>query len=270
MQATVDIRTGHKTVLQYLLKPVLRAKENGAARALRDSHVRHRECAHGQSGSLADRARRSRGGRRGSAYRRAVRMLFPAAAAAGAAGRPAYTRKHRAGSSRSCSKSVSATQIVALADEPDEDQELALFSAGVRGVCALDTSADVLARIVSVVLQGELWIRRSLVAKLLDSLVGKRSGHDGCHRPIRDSHAARDRDRAAHRPGREQQAHCASPGDRRADGERPPHRHLSQDRRRRPADTRTPDRAPALISTAVHCARPKWRRDRSLSFPVRR
>jgi adhesin transport system membrane fusion protein len=27
MQATVDIRTGHKTVLQYLLKPVLRAKQ---------------------------------------------------------------------------------------------------------------------------------------------------------------------------------------------------------------------------------------------------
>ena len=28
MQATVDIRTGRKTVLQYLLKPILRAKEN--------------------------------------------------------------------------------------------------------------------------------------------------------------------------------------------------------------------------------------------------
>jgi len=28
MQATVDIRTGRRTVLQYLLKPVLRAKEN--------------------------------------------------------------------------------------------------------------------------------------------------------------------------------------------------------------------------------------------------
>jgi adhesin transport system membrane fusion protein len=28
MQATVDIRTGRRTVLQYLLKPVLRAKQN--------------------------------------------------------------------------------------------------------------------------------------------------------------------------------------------------------------------------------------------------
>jgi adhesin transport system membrane fusion protein len=27
MQATVDIRTGHRTVLQYLLKPILRAKQ---------------------------------------------------------------------------------------------------------------------------------------------------------------------------------------------------------------------------------------------------
>jgi DNA-binding NarL/FixJ family response regulator len=70
-------------------------------------------------------------------------------------------------------KVSSATQIVALADKPDEDQELALFRTGVRGVCALDISADVLARIVSVVLQGELWIRRSLVAKLVDSLAAK-------------------------------------------------------------------------------------------------
>jgi adhesin transport system membrane fusion protein len=27
MQATVDVRTGHKTVLQYLLKPILRARQ---------------------------------------------------------------------------------------------------------------------------------------------------------------------------------------------------------------------------------------------------
>ena len=76
-------------------------------------------------------------------------------------------------------KVSSATHIVALADQPDEDQELALFRTGVRAVCALDTSADVLARIVSVVLQGELWIRRSLVAKLVDSLVGKEADTTG-------------------------------------------------------------------------------------------
>jgi len=76
-------------------------------------------------------------------------------------------------------KVSSATHIVALVDKPDEDQELALFRAGVRGVCALDTSTDVLARIVSVVLQGELWIRRSLVAKLVDSLVAMEADTTG-------------------------------------------------------------------------------------------
>ena len=70
-------------------------------------------------------------------------------------------------------KVSSGTYVVALADEPDEDQELALYRAGVRAVCALETSADVLARVVSVVLQGELWIRRALVAKLVDSFVAK-------------------------------------------------------------------------------------------------
>jgi two-component system NarL family response regulator len=44
---------------------------------------------------------------------------------------------------------------------------------------SLDTSPDVLARIVSVVLEGELWIRRSLVAKLVDSLVGKEEATTG-------------------------------------------------------------------------------------------
>jgi len=62
------------------------------------------------------------------------------------------------------------TRIIALANDLDEDQELALFRAGVRGVCPLDSAADLLTRVVSAVLQGELWIRRTLIAKLVDSL----------------------------------------------------------------------------------------------------
>jgi two-component system nitrate/nitrite response regulator NarL len=62
------------------------------------------------------------------------------------------------------------TRIVVLSSDLDEDQELALFRAGVRGVCALDSTADTLTRVVSAVLQGELWIRRTLIAKLVDSL----------------------------------------------------------------------------------------------------
>jgi len=68
-------------------------------------------------------------------------------------------------------KASSSTLIVALADGLEEERELALFRGGARGVCTLAESADVLARVVASVLQGELWIRRSLVAKLVDSLV---------------------------------------------------------------------------------------------------
>ena len=71
------------------------------------------------------------------------------------------------------------TYIIALGDSPDEDQELALFRAGVRGVCALDAPADVLARAVGVVLQGELWIKRALVGKLVDSLAAKEADTSG-------------------------------------------------------------------------------------------
>jgi two-component system nitrate/nitrite response regulator NarL len=62
------------------------------------------------------------------------------------------------------------TWIVALADGLDEEQELALFRAGVRGVCALDCGTILLNRVVNAVLRGELWIRRPLVSKLIDSL----------------------------------------------------------------------------------------------------
>ena len=67
-------------------------------------------------------------------------------------------------------KASSGTQVIVLADGLEEELELALFRAGVRGVCALDTTIDALTRVVTAVLQGELWIRRALVAKLVDSL----------------------------------------------------------------------------------------------------
>ena len=71
-------------------------------------------------------------------------------------------------------KASPATRIVAFADTCDEDLELALFRAGVRGICAHDVSNDVLLRIVSAVLQGELWIRRALVPKLLEGIATER------------------------------------------------------------------------------------------------
>lgn len=72
-------------------------------------------------------------------------------------------------------KASPATRIVVLADAYDEELELALFRAGIRGICALDVSSEVLSKIVNVVLQGELWIRRALVPKLLDGIAMDRN-----------------------------------------------------------------------------------------------
>jgi DNA-binding NarL/FixJ family response regulator len=62
------------------------------------------------------------------------------------------------------------TRIIAFATECGEEHEVALFRAGVRGVCALDVSRAALVKAVTAVLDGELWIRRTLVPKLLDSI----------------------------------------------------------------------------------------------------
>lgn len=66
-------------------------------------------------------------------------------------------------------KVSAGTHIIAFTDKCDEEHELALFKAGVRGVCALDMPGDVLPKVVCAALQGELWIRRGLVPKLLAS-----------------------------------------------------------------------------------------------------
>lgn len=61
-------------------------------------------------------------------------------------------------------------QVMVMADRLDEDTELALFQAGARAVCAPAADAPLLRRVVGVVQRGELWIRRALVAPLLDTL----------------------------------------------------------------------------------------------------
>ena len=62
------------------------------------------------------------------------------------------------------------TCMVVLAEHCTEEFELALFRAGVRGVCAPDLGQEALLKVVTAVMSGELWIRRSLVPKLLDSV----------------------------------------------------------------------------------------------------
>ncbi len=99
-------------------------------------------------------------------------------------------------------KVSSGTYVVALADEPDEDQELALFRAGVRAVCALD---DLRRR-------ARTRRERRAAGRALDSPCARceagrqlRGERSGCRvrgdRALRDPHAARNRDCAAHRQG---------------------------------------------------------------------
>jgi DNA-binding NarL/FixJ family response regulator len=66
-------------------------------------------------------------------------------------------------------------RVIAFGTDGGEDFELALFLAGTRGYCATDVQPDMLRQVVEAVLRGELWIRRALVPKLVDSLT---SGDD--------------------------------------------------------------------------------------------
>jgi two-component system nitrate/nitrite response regulator NarL len=63
-----------------------------------------------------------------------------------------------------------ATKWVALGQPASDDLEISLFAAGVRGVCASDVDTKILRRVVAAVRQGEPWIRRVLVTRLLDQL----------------------------------------------------------------------------------------------------
>ena len=87
------------------------------------------------------------------------------------------TRLARTGIARAVDQLLNvrrATRIIAFSDERDEEFELALFLAGVRGLCPLDVSPPILQQAVAAVVQGELWISRALVPKLVDSLIAQR------------------------------------------------------------------------------------------------
>jgi two-component system NarL family response regulator len=62
------------------------------------------------------------------------------------------------------------TRVIALNREVDDDRELALFRAGVRGCCQSDIDPQRLKSVAVAIAQGELWIRRTLTPRLLDEL----------------------------------------------------------------------------------------------------
>ncbi len=66
------------------------------------------------------------------------------------------------------------TKIVVLGEPVSDDVELSLFTLGVRGYCLSDSDAATMQRLVTSILQGELWIRRALVPRLLDELTATR------------------------------------------------------------------------------------------------
>jgi DNA-binding NarL/FixJ family response regulator len=66
-----------------------------------------------------------------------------------------------------------ATRIVVFSTALSDDAELALFLSGVRGCCQRDIDPQLLKRVVVVVQEGELWIRRSLTYRLLDELAAR-------------------------------------------------------------------------------------------------
>lgn len=62
------------------------------------------------------------------------------------------------------------TRIVVLSRPITEEMELDLFKIGVRGHCPHDIDPQVLKRVIVAVQLGELWIRRSLMSRLLSEL----------------------------------------------------------------------------------------------------
>lgn len=64
-------------------------------------------------------------------------------------------------------KAVGAARIIVLANPPDNEQALTLFSAGIRGYCNAHATAANLRQVASVVLAGGLWIGEALMQRLL-------------------------------------------------------------------------------------------------------
>jgi DNA-binding NarL/FixJ family response regulator len=62
------------------------------------------------------------------------------------------------------------TKIIILGGAISEDVEWELFKAGARGCCRSDIKPELLNQVVVAVQQGELWMRRTLTARVLDEL----------------------------------------------------------------------------------------------------
>ena len=69
--------------------------------------------------------------------------------------------------------SVAATEThIIIVDTPPlpESEQVALFKLGVHGFCQHDISSELLAKAVESVVNGELWMQRSLITRIIDDL----------------------------------------------------------------------------------------------------
>lgn len=66
-------------------------------------------------------------------------------------------------------KALGDVRVIVLADEPDGDEALNLFSAGLRGYCNAHATASNLRQVAGVVEAGGLWIGESLMRRLVVS-----------------------------------------------------------------------------------------------------
>lgn len=67
-------------------------------------------------------------------------------------------------------QAVGATaRVIVLANQPDNEQALTLFSAGIRGYCNAHATAANLRQVASVIEAGGLWIGEALMRRLLAS-----------------------------------------------------------------------------------------------------
>lgn len=64
-------------------------------------------------------------------------------------------------------RAVGSSPIIALSNHPDNEEALAMFSAGVRGYCNAHATAANLRQVANVVQAGGLWIGEALMQRLL-------------------------------------------------------------------------------------------------------
>jgi two-component system nitrate/nitrite response regulator NarL len=68
---------------------------------------------------------------------------------------------------------------VIVVDTPPlaEEDQVALFKLGVHGFCHQDISAELLVKAVASVVNGELWMQRGLITRIIDELTQGNAGH---------------------------------------------------------------------------------------------